>query len=234
MNTIITKNQTLEFTKKFNDEFDGPCKITTTVRYDDKCGNGHNSFGVTGRITGRFGRELSGGCIHDDIAKHFPELEHLIKWHFMNSDGPMHYVANTKYHISDTDYDGLRKGEYSGYKLLVVSNNISTGGDITLFESGQMYTNRNNNKNLEKINVKKSDRVDNFVSSLEIDYKIVVKNSDWSLSEGKESDIEAARRSAIWPNATKEQLSCETALEAHRIELVEEFKQVITNLGMVY
>lgn len=234
MKTVIQKDQTIKFTKKFNDEFDGPCKITATVRYDDRCGNGHNSFSITGYIAGRFGRELLGGCIHDDIAKHFPELEHLIKWHLMNVEGPMHYIANTKYHASDTDYNGLRKGEYKGYTLLVVSEDISNTGDITLFESGQMYTNRKNNKNLDRCNAKESKKVDDFISSLKINYKIVQVNSDWSLSEGKESDIEAARSAAIWPNATLEQLTSDEALEAHRIELIEEFKQVIVELGMVY
>lgn len=41
--------------------------------------------------------EDSGGCIHDEVAKHFPELAHLIKWHLSSTDGPMHYVANTVY-----------------------------------------------------------------------------------------------------------------------------------------
>ncbi len=42
--------------------------------------------------------EDSGGCMHDEVAKHFPELESLIKWHLMAEPGlPTHYVANAIY-----------------------------------------------------------------------------------------------------------------------------------------
>lgn len=83
------------------------------VRFDDNCKNGHNSFAVTG-----FGwydnwkaRDWDfGGCCHEMIEKIFPELKHLIKWHLMSSDSPMHYVANTIYHTSNL-LNGKAKGE---------------------------------------------------------------------------------------------------------------------------
>ncbi len=56
-------------------------------------------------------REDSGGCIHGEIAKHFPELAPFIKWHLCSSDGPLHYVANTVYLAGDRDCWGLRRGE---------------------------------------------------------------------------------------------------------------------------
>jgi hypothetical protein len=38
------------------------------------------------------------GCIHDEIALHFPELKPLIQFHLWNDNGlPMHYVANAIY-----------------------------------------------------------------------------------------------------------------------------------------
>lgn len=76
--------------------------IRAELRYDDSCKNGHNTFAITGEIerwqadSGRWADD-SGGCIHDDIAKHFPEYAHLIKWHLTSSDGPTHYVENTLY-----------------------------------------------------------------------------------------------------------------------------------------
>jgi hypothetical protein len=92
------------------------------VRYDDDCGNGHNSFSITGviraidkRINPRDNGELAGGCLHEEIAKAFPELAPFIKWHLTSSDGPMHYIANTMYHASDRDFHGLAKGEPSRY-----------------------------------------------------------------------------------------------------------------------
>jgi hypothetical protein len=81
-------------------------RITATIRYDDSCGNGHNSFAITAQIDIRghdFWRDDCGGMCHDDIAKHFPELAPLLKWHLCSSDGPLHYVANTVYHAGDGD-----------------------------------------------------------------------------------------------------------------------------------
>lgn len=76
---------------------------------------------VTGEIQRRpSGRgrwmEDSFGCLHDDIAKHWPQLRELIRFHLcaVRPDGsiePMHYVANAVYWAdivagirSNTDY----------------------------------------------------------------------------------------------------------------------------------
>ena len=91
-------------------------KIITTIRYDDECGNKHNSFAITGTIYSSRNSTLdryfeTGGCIHNKIIEHFPEFAHLIKWHLCNSDAPMHYVANTTYHARDREYKGKEIGE---------------------------------------------------------------------------------------------------------------------------
>lgn len=91
--------------------------IKAEMRFDDECGNGHNSFAITGEIscsTSFADRYfVAGGCLHDEIAEHFPELAHLIKWHLCSTDSPMHYVENTVYHAGDRDHYGRRKGEVS-------------------------------------------------------------------------------------------------------------------------
>ena len=91
-------------------------KIKITIRYDDECGNKHNSFAITGTVYSSRNSTLdryfeTGGCIHDEIIEHFPEFAHLIKWHLCNSDAPMHYVANTTYHARDREYKGKEIGE---------------------------------------------------------------------------------------------------------------------------
>jgi hypothetical protein len=88
------------------------------VRFDDNCKNGHNSFAVTG--TGWYDNWKSRdcdfcGCCHEEIEKVFPELKHLIKWHLMSSDSPMHYVSNTVYHASNL-HNGLVKGEPNSWE----------------------------------------------------------------------------------------------------------------------
>lgn len=82
-------------------------KITAHVRHDDSCRKGHNSFAITGdirRAEGGYWVEDSGGCVHDEIRTHFPELAPFIKWHLTSTDGPMHYVANTMYWLGWCGY----------------------------------------------------------------------------------------------------------------------------------
>lgn len=88
-------------------------KIIVNVRHDDECSNGHNSFAITATIWSSKVRGdcESCGCLHEEIAKHFPELAHLIQWHLVDTDGPMHYFANALYFAGDLDYNGKRKGE---------------------------------------------------------------------------------------------------------------------------
>lgn len=94
--------------------------IQADIRLDDSCGNGHNTFAVTGHIAipGRSDWE-AGGSIHEEIARYFPELAHLIRWHCVSTDSPMHYVANTLYHAGDRDHRGKRAGEPYAFKDVI-------------------------------------------------------------------------------------------------------------------
>lgn len=83
--------------------------ITVCVRFDDECKNGHESFAITADIREN-GRASMGGCCHDEIVKHFPELQSLIQWHLTSIDGQMHYVANTLYWLG---YSGYTDGKVS-------------------------------------------------------------------------------------------------------------------------
>lgn len=115
------------------------CNIVAELRFDDECGNGHNTFAITATIRDpRVRRDagfVAGGCCHEEISQHFPELAHLIKWHCVSTDSPMHYVANTMYHASDRDHNGLRKGEpsrfetrlrFAGFPIAIKANGVLT------------------------------------------------------------------------------------------------------------
>src|SRR5688572_4508458 len=79
-------------------------RIRAEYGFDDGFAARHNQapyFSVTGE-TNRIERGLwcedSGGCIHEQVAKHFPELAPVIKWHGTAFPfEPMHYVANAVY-----------------------------------------------------------------------------------------------------------------------------------------
>ena len=89
-------------------------KLEINIRYDDSCGNGHNTFSITGSFFKNV-RETMGGCCHDEIAEAVPELAHLIKWHLCSSTGPMHYIANTTYHMSQGNLEYARSSAIGPY-----------------------------------------------------------------------------------------------------------------------
>ena len=213
MKSILTKNQSTTKEKTYTKN-GTTYRIKATIRYDDRCGNGHNTFSITGKIderlkNGRW-REDCGGCIHDEMAKHFPELKNAIRFHLMSSDEPMHYIANTMYHASDRDCHGLKKGEKRQIR------NGSTGKLCWILED---------DSGLEK-------HVD---SDTKPEGRVVLEYKPWyRIGEGKEPDLEAARRSAIWEDATLEQLRDKEALEAHLIEVRKEFVKLVESFGFIY
>ena len=151
--SVLTKHQVKVYGPKIYTEGGETYKLTATVRYDDQCGNGHNSFGITGaqyrkRRNGTWEEDCF-GCMHETIIKHFPELAPYIKWHLCDSDGPMHYLANTSYHAMN-------------------------------------------------------------------------------------GNLDYARSSAIWPDATLEDLQDQDKLEARLPRLLEEFKQAVESLGFTF
>ena len=86
--------------------------ISVKLRFDDSCMNGHESFAITAEVRRPGRRDVEAcGRLHEDIARVFPELEPLIKWHLTSTDGPMHYIVNTCYNAGDWDCYGLRKGK---------------------------------------------------------------------------------------------------------------------------
>jgi len=104
-----------------------PAFLRVEIRHDDSCKNGHNSFSITGEIKDKFGRDISGGCLHDDIVSVFPELAHLIKWHLSSTDGPMHYIANTLFWLG---YQGYCGGELKDPPNLEFARNTAVWPDM--------------------------------------------------------------------------------------------------------
>ncbi|QYW06049.1 hypothetical protein KASIA_p005 [Shewanella phage vB_SspS_KASIA] len=238
-NSILVKSQVKQLVKE-NVTVKGQKykKVVCNIRYDDQCGNGHNTFAITGgfyenQIQINNNDPSMCGCCHDELSRVFPEIKHLIKWHLVNSDGPMYYAENTMYHARDTDTDGLKKGEYKAYKLKVVTNAISSE-PVVLFSTGEVYTNKINNPNLAKSNDKELAKLNEFTDTLTIPYEVMTVNSEWALSEGKEPNIKAARDTAIWPEATLEQLLDKDVLQARLPALMATFQSDIESFGFTF
>jgi len=186
--------------------------IRATVRFDDECGNGHNSFSITGSTT-----DGQGGCIHDLIAEHFPELQPFIKWHLCSTDGPMHYPGNVLYHAGDKDCWGLRKGEFRQH----TSRGKLQNGGIEGVPNWKLRT-----PSPQEI----------YASE-----KPAPITLEWEpcemIGKGKERELDRARSSAVWPDATDEDLTADglkERLEARLPGLMLEFRAAIESLGFTW
>jgi hypothetical protein len=270
----LVKSQTKELEKAIR--MDGrPAKIKVNIRYDDQCGNNHNTFSITGEVwqpVGNYGKweATMGGCIHEEIVKNFPELEYLIKWHGVHSESPLYYLANTIYLAGERDYNGLLKGEVRSYRHVLAFNdgwpmkikkefrNWLEGVEKT-GSKAMTYMEVAHDKN-PKLYGSKFTPVDKewgayfdkhhpntwygcqFDDKEEAETFCRLWNTGThtfsevpdSWGEGKESQLDAARRTAVWPDATLEQLTDPDALMARLPALMQAFKADIEGLGFTY
>jgi len=81
---------------------------TVIIRHDDSCGNGHNTFTITGEYRHFSSGLYMAGCIHEEIGRKFPDLKHLFKWHNCSTDGPLHYIENTMFLSTAGDLEAAR------------------------------------------------------------------------------------------------------------------------------
>lgn len=177
-------------------------------------------FSITGETweLGKFKSDRNSlGCGALDISKYIPKLAHLDKYHLMSTEQPMHYVANSIYHASDRDHNGLLKGEKRQIKSgktglpcwQMVAIDKTTGEEIDLYR-------------IEKT----IDSLEKPQCNFEIDFR------PWCrVGEGKEPNLEAARSSACWPDAKLEDFTKEK-LEARLPELLKQFKKDILEAGI--
>lgn len=210
MQSTLTKKQVKTFGPK---RLDDDTVITAKVRHDDECGNGHNTFAITATLYGKDrvpyeetikfdGRTWwthGGGCCHEEVAKAFPELAPLIKWHLTSTDGPMHYVANTVYHATE---DGPKSA-------------------WVYFEDQANGVERHCVKYCDIPEAENTCKTAGY--TMEVDPKTA-----------KVANLDYARSSAVWPDATREQLLDKDALLARLPALMAEFKQAVESLGFTY
>lgn len=123
---MTIKRQFKTFTKFYRENGEEH-KITCNIRYDDECGNGHNTFAITGdgyRIKNGVSVWEFGGCCHDEIKKRFPEFAHLIKWHLCGEFKPMYYIENTIYHASNCEDSKHKPGDVKRVGLRLKFDNF--------------------------------------------------------------------------------------------------------------
>jgi len=247
-----TFNTTLKNSKLYPDCNGAYLKVT--IRYDDECGNGYNSFSITGEASGKLG--LS-GCIHDLIIEQMPELKKYIKWHLTSSDGPMQYVANSMYYALEVKKDTVVKSYEERLKFRDIPFTFELSKRLKDFISVE--------KNLENIQVvnlvhenngcdayQYSDNYSFFGCSTKwyenlfsekkdaeemaqalMNYKYDIVKTVSSYEDEKKPDLEAARISAVWPEAKLSDFTKEK-LDARLDGLLFDFQNDILELGFIY
>lgn len=222
--SVLVKHQVKTYGPKFYTEDGTRYRITAKVRYDDRCGNGHNSFSITADIdrqTPRGWEDHSGGCCHDEVAKYFPALAPFIKWHLTSSDGPMHYLANTVYLAGNRDCHGLLEGEFRQH-----------------FSRGKYQAD-----GVEGVPNWEIRFPEGFKQDVYAHEKPASITLEWVPSgrtgEGKARELDSARSCAVWPEATdaelmQERAQLEAALMARLPALMIEFKAAVESLGFIY
>jgi hypothetical protein len=245
LTSVLTKNQKI-VTEWKPIKYQGlDCRMRIEIRYDDCCSNGHNSFAITGEIQEKRGNrfvDFTGSCIHDQIAKFYPKYKHLIKWHLMTSDMPMHYIANACYHASNRDHNGRLKGEPSSFDYYLKFENFPLTFKLNrefknyleehdyqdAFRDLAIVEARYNGSGNYNFKPKYSfiNHTDDWYKALfdteaeALEMLEALNSHKWQIikkpaafSEGKERDLEAARSCAIWPEATDEQLKSDNLKE---------------------
>lgn len=252
-------------------------KCRAFIRFDDECGNRHNTFAITGETRDFYKakwHEGSFGCVHEEVAKFFPELAPFIKWHLTSSDGPTHYIANTIYHAGDKDCWGRRKGDVAsshkvirpqgspftrpvsdgllkfieaklehmrttlptnpehGFKIIEVPHEDKPGDT---FDYGSQYTFEGYEKPWGSCPFKSLADAQEMLAAITMPHTVEVVATSWS--KGKPRELDAARNSAVWPDATDEELMADDLkekLEARHGKLCNEFKADILKLGLLW
>lgn len=164
----------------------GPgAKITVKIRFDDDCRNGHNTFAITADVVTpaslRRHDVEACGCLHNEIAEVFPELAHMIRWHLCSTDGPMHYVANTLYHAR-------QHGPNRAWVYFT-----GTIDPLGIGETKERLLGYRDRDAALKAEGKPGYRV------------------EWDEKTAKVQNLEYARSSACWPDATDEELNLPAA-----------------------
>ncbi|MEN6345635.1 MAG: hypothetical protein ABFE16_10015 [Armatimonadia bacterium] len=219
--SVLTKSQTRNFGPVPCPSWGEGYTITAAVRYDDRCGNGHNTFGITASIRGPGDPDAAGGCLHNEIAGAFPSLAPLVKWHGVSSDGPLHYLDNAIFLAGERDCHGLLKGEFRQH---LSRGKLQAGG-------------------IEGVPLWELVHPEGMKTEIYAHEKPAPVTLEWQpygrTGEGKARELASARVCACWPEATDEELMQETealkaALLARLPALLVEFKAAVESLGFTY
>lgn len=174
-------------------------QVVFYVQWDDSRRNGHNTMycraitmpedvPVTSR--NRWDDDMDG--VPPSVLRSIPsEVQALTRWNGCSSDGPMHYLANTCYMAGDRDCHGLRKGE----RRQIVNGRTKEPCWHLAFVD-------------ERDGTVMENALPTYVDGHMPPVAPRAAYVPWErIGEGKARELDEARRVAIWPEATDEELT---------------------------
>ena len=209
------------------------------------------------------------GCIHDVLAVAFPELAPVIQYHLFDTNGPMHYVTNTVYLAGDRDCWGRRKGDVSSWEYgvkfadspvthktgrnfweFLQALKVAGGGEFQVTaiahedRAGETYKFRPKytlvgfGGRWHECPFDSQVEADEFAQALNT-CKVEFVQIPTAYNDGKARELDSARATANWPEATDAGLSVEpdvlkAALLARLPAMIEKFRAVVESLGFDY
>jgi hypothetical protein len=106
--SVLNKNQ--QRIEKYEDK---KFKATLYMRFDDSCGNGHNTFSMTWMskeyYQGLWQDWSCGAITYADAKKYFPKFAKYHRWHLCSTISPLHYLENTAYWVRAEKLDVARE-----------------------------------------------------------------------------------------------------------------------------
>jgi hypothetical protein len=85
-------------------------KLVIKIRLNDECRNGHEDFAATADAFDTNGRDIAGGCLHDEILRAVPEFAPFVALHLCDAEGvPMHAMANGFFWLAGSMPDAFPK-----------------------------------------------------------------------------------------------------------------------------
>lgn len=212
-------------------------QMVVKIRFDDECMNGHQTFSLTADVYTTESRRrhdiAAGGAMHEEIARVFPELAPLIKWHLVSTEGPMHYIANTVYLAGDRDYNGRRAGEVASTETRICFGDFPVAFKFSKPVREFMKSHGGLFRPLAVPYVKRpgetydfepkysfeglplawhecpfdtADEAEQFCEVLNSGARVSEVTIPTSYSKGKARQLDEARRAAVWPDATDAEL----------------------------
>ncbi|MBN30026.1 MAG: hypothetical protein CMB34_05120 [Euryarchaeota archaeon] len=231
--------------------------MVVELRFDDNCKNGHHTFSITCDIY-EGTKDVGGGANHDLIGEVFPELLPLIKWHLCSTDGPIHYPTNALYLAGTKDCYGRKKGEPARWDhvALVGTSPIPhklpskfwkwlrlkasrTGPIVTIAHPRTPQSFRPKYTFSEFTDKWHECPFDNVEEAhawhKAIEHgQVTFETKPTAYSNGKEPELDLARSSAIWLEATDDDLKedgLKQRLLARLPALVSEFNSTMAAIG---